>query len=378
MLGDQREPQASDIDPLAASVVDSLFEDASQNTVKGIKLEPWQREVIDKMVFLLVGYNQEGKEIDRKIGVKQIQAMERRLVIDPQEIQRDLALIANADVRDREKMSMQMPSFSTEGNHALVNSVATLFRTRYEGWEIIAGLPNDRGSITPVGSNYGLSKMPNGYSEGDHEFASLDFGTLALGTQARRLNAVEPHNTAINWRTSVLPSVSANGLRRTISSLPSDMTEIPMRRLGVASALKFIMSHVIELWDRDFISYNIGTIYPPAQDDKTEKTIRLRNYASFEHNKNLLAGDPIGEGYREYATPVQIHVRDDMPRGLRHFVGKILWFARQALIVDVQDNVEAPNSPLVTRGWQTTTLYRFVERITQQLRKEIENGDHSA
>ncbi len=357
------------IDPVVLSAYNKIF--------GTVKLEEWQREMIDKMEFVLVGYDPEGQKVDRAHGIKQIIEIEKELVIDPHEIQKDLAVIAAAEPQEREKMSMTSPSFSTEGRHSHVNTLATLYRIRYEGWQIIAGLQSDDGDVIPIGANYGLSKMPEGYSEGDHEFASVDYGTLALGTQARRLDAVVPHNTAVNWRTSVLPSIPAEHLRQTITSLPADITNIPTRRLGIASALKFVMTHVVDHWKRGVLSYNIGTIYQPAENSKTEKSIRLRNFASYEHNKNLLAGEQIGEGYREYATPVQIQENDDLTSGHRHFVGKILWFARQTPVQEVQNNLTSPKSPLINRAWPLEKLIRAAERMKHQLTAEIVRGDHT-
>lgn len=342
-----------------------------------VTLEPWQEEIIAKMEFVLSGYNVDGTETKRSDGIAQIQNIEKTLVIDPVAIQRDLKKIAKADPENRENLSTSLESFSQEGRHSHVNTARTLFRNRYLGWQILAGLRDDEGNFFPVATNYGLDTMPTGTVDGDHEFDSLDYGTLFLGRQGLCLDSVEPSKTAINWRTSVLASIPAEKLRHTITSLPKDMTDILMRRLGVASALKYIMTLLVDRMERESISYNIGTIYQlSSKDGKTDKSIRLRNAASYEHTRHLFAGEAIGEGYRDFVSPVLIPGKKDTSTGHRNFVAKILWFARQSRTKDVLHNLHSPKSPLKSRQWPMAKLEETAEIMSHQIKQETERGDH--
>ncbi len=340
----------------------ALFDHSERGGIpKKKSLQPYEQQIIAEMQFRLMGYTTEGSQISWKKDVNNVTAVEKQLVINPEELKADFA-----HMRELKQQGSNDPQieewvrahtrYGRSGYHAYRNSKDVLYRVRREGIILIAGLQRKTGKFHPVGYNYTLENMP----QSDGEFRLLSRETLTAPQFA--LNGLEPDQTAVNWRTGIAEHIDASVLRGLGFSIPAGIEKVSMRRLGIASATKRILVHILQMRKKRHIVFNIGNIYD-AQSDAM-----IRNTPSFHHNTRIFGDE--GLGYRSELSHIVIKGNTDETLGMRDNVGTIRWYARKDEISDAADHLSKPDAVLAMRGWDEPRLLNTAERIAHLLTKE--------
>jgi hypothetical protein len=332
---------------------------------KQSNVDKFSANIRDRIEFRLLGYSNAGKVINWREDVANVTRLEKTLVVDPLRLKQEFEMIRRKREEgmtdeELEQFIRANSKFSMVGGHIFPNARDTLMRVRREGWIIMAGFTHQgerRQQFTPVGYNYGLQNMP----EDDEEFRLLTKDTLMVNDSMKReMNAKK---IAINWRTGITEKIDANVLHRSGIDVSSPEGQIDVRRMGIASALKYVMTRLAQMHESDEIYFNIGTIRDPKSKE------RQRNYPSFEHNKHYFGAE---HGFRSSDSEITI-------KGLlgeRDKVGKVRWYTRGDKVEQAMRRLTAEDNVLVSRGWNIARLEQITERIFEQIKAERGEGKH--
>jgi hypothetical protein len=319
--------------------------------------ELFASNIIKRIRFRLMGYDLQGNVVPWEKDVEEVRNVERTLVIDPHELKNEFERIRSVSLSEREALE-QGSKFEKRGGHTYLMPADILYRVRREGWIILAGieLPNDQ--FHTIGYNYGLNSMP----DIDDEFMMLDRDTLSVPDDTKREWDLD--KIAINWRTGIMDEIDADVARSAGLSVPDEQKTVSMRRLGIASALKYIITFHAKELGREQIMFNIGTLY----DIKSKA--KLRNGPSFHHNTRIFS-----EEFSYRNRPNYIVIKGD--RGEREPVAKVRWYARGDNLDNALGNLTSSKSKLMLSGWDLERLRKdWALNIVNPLDSEKAEGEH--
>lgn len=339
------------LSPQFEAVFDAAYEREQQKK----SIDEISRQIHERIRFKLMGYDTNGDSAEWSIDAGRIQDIEKKLVVNPQELKREFQLLRQHwnELKDDEgKLNtflIDNTKFGKSGGHSRSNSKKTLYRVRREGWAIMAGISLPDDDFYPLAYNYGFDTMP----ENDEMLHVLSRSTLN-----RPDEVADRSKVAFNWRSGVAESVDSSILRKAGIHVPEGKDAVSLRRIGIASAVKFIMVRLNQMHAKEQIWFNIGTIY-----DVDGSPAKIRNVPSFEHNRRIFAED---HGYRMHDTDIAI----TGSRGEYEIVGTMHWRARSDKVLPAIQKLRSENGVLAARGWNTEDLERVAVIIHDQIEKE--------
>ncbi len=312
----------------------------------------------NKIKFRLMGYALDGTPIDWRQDVREVTDLEKELVLDPLELKEEFRLMREARQTlksdpDMHAFTLVHTKFGKYGAHVSRNSEDILFRVRREGWIILAGLENSEGDFHTLGYNYGLHGMP----EDDEELRVLSKSTLRVDDDLKQ--QFNSSNTAINWRSGIAQSVNASVLTDAGIDVPSDMPAVSMRRLGIASALKYILTSMAQKRGTEKILFNIGTLFDTTPGSEEF----IRNSPSFFHNTRIFRED---FGYRSYNSDIVIKGS----LGEREKVAIIRWRPHWDKVFGALNSLKSDEGVIKSRGLDIDALEERAAHFYALLEKE--------
>lgn len=324
--------------------------------------DPVIAEVRENLKFRLMGYALDDTPIDWRQDVREVTNIEKELVLDPQELKAEFRLMR--EVRPSLKSDADMHAFTLVhtrfgkyGAHVSRNTEDILYRVRREGWVIFAGLANEEGDFHTLGYNYGLHSMP----EDDEELRVLSRSTLRVDDNIKQ--QLRPDNTAINWRSGIAESVGAAVLQDAGIPVPSDMPAVSIRRLGIASALKYILTSMAQKRKTEKILFNIGTLF----DSTPGSEEFIRNSPSFFHNTRIFREDL---GYRSYNSDIVI--RGSL--GEREKVAIVRWRPHWDKVSGAMGALQSEEGVIKSRNLDIGMLEERAKHFHGLLEKEAQSG----
>jgi len=311
--------------------------------------------------FRLLGYSLDDTPVPWQEDVSQVMGLESDLVLDPLRLKKEFENIRmkRAEGLDEESLLAYIAShtkFGRLGAHVYANTADILFAVRRQGWVILAGLERKNGAFHPLGFNYGLHSMP----EDDDEFRLLAKSTLGVDDSMKK--DIAPHETAVNWRTGIAQFAPRDAVAELGVDVSGEPDEISIRRIGIASALKYIFTSLEDKMEKKEVMFNIGTIYDSFPGSRE----RIRNVPSYHHNIRYFEED---FGYRTLCN-TQIKVKG--PLGEREQVAFVRWRARGDKIQDTKRRLLGEESKLAE--WDVQALEARSVRFYEQIQSEKKVG----
>lgn len=325
------------------------------------KEEPVFSDIRKNIRFRLMGYGLNDEPIPWATDVRHLTTLEKKLVIDPvllkEEFRKMRALRPTIGSDDAmHEYTLSHTQFGKWGAHSSRNKKDTLYRARREGWVLYAGFETKDKGFHAIGFNYGLNAMP----EDDEELRNLSLSTIPQNVRER----INPAKTSVNWRTGIAETVDPFVLRDAGVAVPEGVHEsISTRRLGIASALKYILTSMAQKREKERVAFNIGTLYDAA--DGSEE--HIRNAPSFHHNTRIFREDL---GYRMYNSDIVIKGR----LGFREKVGYMMWRARHDKVSEAMSALVSENGVLRSRNWDIENLERTATHFHELLDAEKKKG----
>jgi hypothetical protein len=336
--------------------VEALVAEAYESAEK-LQEPSYVSDIRDRIRFRLMGYDIDGTPVSWAKDVQQVLRVEQKLVIDPSELRDTFARIRSAGTEQEKDKLRKESSFEKYGRHVELNIDQTLYRVRREGWVILAGIVGDNDEFKTIGYNYGLDSMPSI----DNEFMFLDLDTLSIPENEKR--QIDLSRISINWRTGIAEQIDVASLRKLGVQVPDGVDNVSLRRIGIASALKYIITNLAESRKKEQIMFNIATLFDFYSKEK------LRNGPSFHHNRRIFEEDFT---YRK--RPSQIVIKGS--RGEREFIAQAQWRARGDLVRNALHNLERDDSKLKTDKWALPKIFNDLHAINEQIEFEVEDKTH--
>lgn len=322
------------------------------------KEDPVLAGIRKNIKFRLMGYTVGGDPIDKKEDLAGVLELERELVIDPRRLKEEFKLMRQARRENKSDDEMQAfalvhTQFGKYGAHVSRNIEDVLMRVRREGWIVYAGLEAQNGDFHTLGYNYGLNSMP----EDDEEFRVLSQSTLNVDANLRQ--QFGPHNTSINWRTGIAQSIGASVLRNAGIEVPVETEAVSIRRLGIASALKYIMTSMAQKRGAEKVMFNIGTLYDATPGSEEI----IRNSPSYFHNRRIFREDL---GLRSYNS----HIVIKGPMGERERVAIVRWRPHWDKVNTAMEAAASDEGVIKSRNLDINELENSAALFYELLRKE--------
>ena len=165
---------------------------------------------------------------------------------------------------------------------------------------------------------------------------------------------------SFNWRTGVAKTINASILDSTGVKVPMGLREVSLRRIGLASALKYIITRLAELHNKESMYFNIGDLHDVQPGSKE----RIRNAPSYFHNIRYFKE---AMGYRSVNSEV---VENGEEIGTHNKAAKVSWKVHRDRVSRAVENLRSQSSILVKRGHDMQKLEQAAVRIAEQLHTE--------
>jgi len=324
--------------------------------------DPVLAEVRNNIRFRLLGYALDDSVIPWQYDVKHVRNLERKLVVDPKELKREFAVMREKRplIDTDEAMhahTILHTKFAAEGGHISLNSKNIIYRARREGWVLLAGLQGQDGVFHTLGYNYGLDTMP----DDEEELRNLAKNTLSGDDKLKK--DVVPEKTAVNWRTGITGRIESGVLEKI--GIDAGPDGVSARRIGIASALKYILTSIAQKNRKEKITFNIGTLndITPGSEEM------IRNTPSFHHNTRIFREDM---GYRQYTSDIVIKGA----LGERERVAMVRWRARWDKVSEAFKALQSDDGVLHAKGWDIDALEERAAHFHSLIQTEKNEGSH--
>lgn len=297
----------------------------------------------DEIYFRLMKPRGRGPNADLA-DIEAYQKVEKSLVVDPNELSLLLAYAKKlseegkgpSEIRDA--LADKNPSLHSKGGHTHVLEANIIRAIRKRGTVLFACTKAQDGTELLLGTHATLHRVPLG--------KSILFPTLDEASLGKRPDHIigeqNLEKTSITYRTSVL---------------------VDYHRLGIAAALKFVSSIVHGHFGAESRMYNIGTFRHPDYD-----ICKIQNIVSYAHNQAI---------YQAPGCNRYVHTPITSIDGIN--IAKVTWVSFEVSTRDLIRNLggtEGKESVLQRKGWDIAALREIAECCIQQIKKEINRGDH--
>ncbi len=294
------------------AVARQIISGAIEERVQSSRRKELVQLLLPELSIRLAGRSENGEERDLSDDIGNVIELERPLVIDPAAVKKELAALPTA-LHQVDGDSFKLPPadfpFMLKGGHVFLSTREQLQLVHDRGFIWLAEIAG-----IPIGYSHGLSEVPYGGGDVlDQDFPNLDAGDV-LPPDFRAFLTENRQKMAVVWRTGIRESLPPGMLQKIEIDLPEQEKSLGLRRLGIATALKYVIANQMRAREKIGLTLNIGSI---STGNFTDMDVMMTNLASTSNNRNFL----LEAGSRNtYHTPIDLPIGE----GVEH-VANMYW-----------------------------------------------------